>query len=244
MATYISNAPVGAIILFVAAFLYSIALIAKHVKQAALDAGMTPARAGNIQLGVFVFYVIYLVYASVLSLKGVFSISSLPPRVFTLTTIPLTVILFAFIGNTGSFKKLLRSVRLESLIALHVFRVLGAFEIILYYYHLLHPGFAFSAGLGDIITALLALPVAGWIAEGKPWSIKAARIWNILGTLDIVTVLVLAVITARRSIIAGEQGDVELTMFPFVWFPAFGPATILFLHTAVFRKLRQMKPGK
>ena len=30
----------------------------------------------------------------------------------------------------------------------------------------------------------------------------------------------------------------EMTMFPFVWFPAFAPATILFLHFAIFRKLR------
>jgi len=241
MTTYISNAPVWAIVLFMAGFLYSIAFIANSAKQAALNAGMTAAKARNIQFGIFGFYIAYLIYASLLAVKGVFSVSAVPPRVFALTTIPLTVLLFAIIGNTGLFKKLLRTVRLESLIALHIFRLIGVFEIILYYYRLLNPGFAFSAGMGDIITALLALPVAKWLSEGKPWSIKAAYAWNIFGTLDIVTLLVIAVITARKAIITGEHGDQELTMFPFVWFPAFAPATILFLHTTVFRKLIQIK---
>jgi hypothetical protein len=244
MATYISNAPVWAIVLFVAGFLYSIAFIANPARQAALNAGMTAPKARNIQFGVFGFYILYLIYASLLALKGVFSVNAVPPRVFALTTIPLTFILFAIIGNTGLFKKLLRSVRLESLIALHVFRLLGVFFIILYYYRLLHPGFAFSAGMGDIITGLLALPGAKWVAEGRPWSIKAVYVWNILGALDIVTLLVIATITTIKSVSSGEIGDPEMTMFPFVWFPAFAPATILFLHTIVFRKLIQVKKTK
>jgi hypothetical protein len=106
---------------------------------------------------------------------------------------------------------------------------------------LLPADLAFSAGMGDIITALFALPVAKMVSKGKSWSIKAVYAWNIFGILDIVTLLIIAVITARKSIISGEHGDLEMTIFPFVWFPAFAPATILFLHTAIFRKLQQIK---
>jgi hypothetical protein len=229
------------IVLFVAGFLCSIAFIANPAKQAAVNAGMTVYRARKIQLGVFGFYILYLMYASILALQGVFAINAIPPRVFAFTTIPLTIILFGIAGNTGLFKKLLRSARLESLIALHVFRLLGVFFIILYSYRLLHPGFAFSAGIVDIITALLALPVAKWVSEGKPWSQRAAYVWNILGALDIVILLVIATMTAIKSITGGEPGDLEMMMFPFVWFPAFAPATILFLHSTVFRKLIQIK---
>jgi hypothetical protein len=241
MANYISNAPVWAIVLFIVCFLYSIAFIANPAKHAAINAGMTPTKAGNIQFGIFAFYILYLIYASLLALKGVLSVNAVVPRVFTLTTIPLTVILFAIIGNTEVFKKLLRSVSLESLIALHIFRLLGVFFIILYYYRLLHPAFAFSAGMGDIITALLALPVAKWVSQGKSWSIKAAYVWNILGMLDIVTLLVIAIITVIKSVTGSEPGDPEMTVFPFAWFPAFAPATILFLHATVFRKLIQIR---
>ncbi len=239
--------PPWAIVLFIACFLYSIAFIAKPVKQAALNAGMTPANARNIQLGIFGFYILYLAYASLLALKGIFQINSIPPRVMVFTAIPLTIILFVIVGNTKLFKKLLRSITLESLIALHIFRLLGAFDILLYFYHLLPRELAFSAGMGDIITAILALPVAKMVSKGKPGSLKIAYAWNIFGIMDIITLLVIVginVINAKNGIVTGEPAIQELTLFPFVWFPAFAPATILFLHTAIFRKLRQIRPGK
>ncbi len=204
MASYISGMPIWAITLFIAGFLYSIAFIANPAKQAALDAGMTPASARNIQLGIFGFYILYLAYASILALKGVFSVNSIPPKVMVFTAIPLTIILFVI-------------------------------------YHLLPGDFAFSAGMGDIITAILALPVAKMVSKGKPGSLKIAYAWNIFGTLDIITLLVIAVINAKNPVVAGELGLQEMTIFPFVWFPAFAPATILFLHTTIFRKLQQIK---
>jgi hypothetical protein len=242
MASYISTIPLWVIVLFIASFLYAISLIANPAKQAALNAGMTPGKAKIIQFGIFGFYIIYLAYVSVLSLKGVFNVNAIPPKVMVLASLPLMIILFGFIGNTGLFKKLLRSITLESLVAIHVFRLVGVFFIILYCYHLLPAEFAFSDALGDIITALFALPVAKWVSKGKSWSIKAVYAWNIFGMLDIVNVLVTAVIIAKNALVTGANRDLtEMTIFPFVWFPAFAPATILFLHIAIFRKLQQIK---
>jgi hypothetical protein len=245
MANYISSMPLWAIVLFIASFLYSIAFIARPAKQAALNAGITPRKSRNIQIGIFVFYILYLAYVSVLSLKGVFNVNSIPPKVMVWAGLPLMIILFGFIGNTPLFKKLLRSITLESLIAIHIFRLVGVFFIILYFYHLLPANFAISAEMGDIITALLALPVARMVSKEKPRWKTAVYAWNIFGMLDIVNLLVLAVIIAKHDIATGAQGDLtEMTIFPFVWFPAFAPATILFLHTAVFRKLYQIKTSE
>lgn len=241
MTNYISHMPLWAIGLFVVSFLYSIRYIANPAKQAALNAGMTLQKANNIRLGIFGFYIFYLLYVSVVSLQGVFDVSSLPPKVMFWGGIPLLVILFGFIGNTHLFKTLLQSIKLESLVALHIFRLVGVFFILLYGYHRLPAAFAFSAGLGDIVTALLALPVASMVSKGKPGRIAAVYAWNILGILDIISLLVIAVVYARDPG-AAARGDLEeMTIFPFVWFPAFAPATILFLHTAVFRKLKQIK---
>ncbi|MDB4901953.1 MAG: hypothetical protein JWQ63_1234 [Mucilaginibacter sp.] len=242
MASYISSMPLWAIVLFIASFLYSIAFIANPAKQAALNAGITPGKSRNIQIGIFVFYILFLAYVSVLSLKGAFNVNSIPPKVMVWAGLPLMIILFGFIGNTGLFKKLLRSITLESLVAIHVFRLVGVFFIILYFYHLLPAKFAFSAELGDIITALLALPVAKMVSKEKPWWKTAVYAWNIFGMLDIVNLLVIAVIIAKNDLVTGAKGDLtEMTIFPFVWLPAFAPATILFLHTAIFRKLQQIK---
>lgn len=245
MANYISQAPLWATMLFIASFLYSILFITKPAKQAALNSGITISKSRNIQIGIFVFYLFWLIYTSVLALKGIFQINSLPPRVVVFTVIPLSIILFAYIGNTPLFKKLLRSATLESLIAIHVFRLVGVFFIILYFYHLLPAGLAFSAGLGDIITALFALPVSKWVANRKPWARAAVYAWSIFGVMDIVIILIRIGIIASRTIATGESGGIaEMTIFPFVWFPAFAPATILFMHTIIFRKLRQLKQAE
>lgn len=235
MENHISGVPLWASILFIATFIYSIFFITKPLKKAAFDAGITPQKAKQIQIGIIIFYLVYLAYVSVLSLKGVFDVNSLPPKVMVWAGMPLLLILFVFIGTTGLYKKILRAIKLESLIALHIFRLLGVFFILIYGYHLLPAKFAFSAGLGDIMTAILAVPVARMVAKEHPWRKTAVIAWNIFGIMDIIDLLVIAVIT-------GANGNLrEMTVFPFVWFPAFAPATILFLHAAVFRKMRQLK---
>ncbi len=235
MTDHISRMPLWAVVLFIATFLYSIVFITQPVRKAALGADITRRRATNIQLGILVFYMAYIAYVSLLALKGVFDVNSLPPKVMILASIPLMAILFGYIGNTRLFKTLLRSITLEALIGIHIFRLLGVFFILIYVYHLLPAKFAFSAGLGDIITAILALPVARMVIKRKTGWKTAVYAWSIFGILDIVDLLVIAVII-------GANGNLrEMTVFPFVWFPAFAPATILFLHTTVFRKLYQLE---
>ncbi len=238
MANYLSGMPLWAIVLFIASFLYSIFFIANPAKQAALNAGMSARKSRNIQIGIFGFYVLYLTYVSVLSLKGVFDVNSLPPRVMVWAGLPLMVILFLWIGNTRLFRQLLRSATLESLITIHVFRVVGGFFIILYGYRLLPSGFALEGGLGDITTALLAIPVARMVSKGSKWQMPAVFAWNVFGMLDIINLVVLAVISATNAIGTTGAGSLrEMTLFPFSWFPAFAPATILFLHVVIFRKM-------
>ncbi len=242
MANYISGMPLWAIILFVISFLYSITFIAKPARQAALNAGMPLNKAKNIQFGILGFYIIYLAYVSFLSLKGLFDGNSLLPKPMYWAGIPLMIILFGFIGNTKLFKKLLLVITLEALVMIHVFRLVGVFFIIIYFYHLLPAGFAFSAEMGDMITAILAIPVARMVSKGHPWVTTAVYAWNIFGILDILNILVLVALAAKNAAITGGSGGLdEMVKFPFVWFPAFAPATILFLHTIVFRKLQQIK---
>lgn len=127
MTNHVSDMPSWGIVLLIVSFLYSIVFITKPVRRAALHAGMTQQRAGTIQAGIFVFYLVYLAYVSVLSLKGIFDVNSMPPKVMIWAGMPLMIILFGFIGNTPLFKQLLGAITLESLIAVHLFRLLGVF---------------------------------------------------------------------------------------------------------------------
>lgn len=238
MENYISGMPLWATLLFIISFIFSLGLLARPAKQAALNSGMTLGRSRTIRNGIIAFYLLWLTYASILALKGTLYQNTLPPKVMILLTLPLLLILFAIVANTTLFKKLLRSATLQSLIGLHVFRILGVFFLLLYFYNLLDADFAISAGLGDIITAIFAIPVARAVAQKKPWSRKAVIAWNIVGTLDIINLMAIATLGAIKGAAAGQSGG-EMTIFPFVWFPAFAPATILFLHYAIFRKLQQ-----
>lgn len=242
MEKYVSNMPTWAIVLFVISFVYSISFITRAAKQAALNAGMSQEKARNIQFGVYIFYILWLAYASVLALNGAFVANTLPPRVMIYTAFPLMIFLFGFIGNTGLYKKLLRAATLESLIRIHIFRLVGIFFIIIYFYHLLPSHFAFSADMGDVLTALFSIPVANAVAQKKSWATKAVFAWNILGIMDILVLLFMATKIAIEQSTTGPNGELaEMAFFPFSWFPAFAPATILFLHLGVFKKLRQVK---
>jgi hypothetical protein len=139
MENYLSAAPTWAIVLFILSFLGSLAIIARPFRQAALNAGMTPRRSSRIRNGIITFYLLWLGYASVLALKGALFFNALPPKPLVFLTIPLLLILFAIVGNTPLFKKLLRSASLESLISMHLFRLLGAFFLLLSFYKLLDP---------------------------------------------------------------------------------------------------------
>jgi hypothetical protein len=234
MESYISQAPVWAIVLFVIGFIGSIFLIARSVQKAALHSGMEAKKSRRIFLGILLFYLLWLAYVSVLALNGVLYNAALPPRIFLFTTIPLLVILFGFVGNTALFKKLLGVMPLESMVFMHVFRILGVFFLLLSFYKLLEPGFAMAAGMGDIITAILAIPVARAVALKKPWSTPLVYAWNIFGLLDIVNLMTIAIFNAIKH--PGTGG--EMVLFPFSWFPAFAPASIPFFHYAIFRKLK------
>ncbi|OCX53727.1 hypothetical protein BEL04_05400 [Mucilaginibacter sp. PPCGB 2223] len=223
--------PVWTIVLFIPVFLYCIYYLSRPVKQAALDAGLTPQKAQNIQTGIVLFYFLYLAYASTLALLGAMDLNALPPRAMLYAGIPLAIFLFAFVGSRKLYKKLLQAISLEALVRLHIFRLAGAFFILMYAYHTLPARFAFFAGLGDMITAVFAFPVARMVrTQQHGWKI-ALRVWNLFGIMDIVDLLTVAVLT-------GADGNLrEMAVFPYVWFPAFAPATILFLHAAVYRKL-------
>lgn len=226
--------PLWAILVFIAGFLFSIIYISWPVKQVAINAGISSKAAANIRLGIISFYLLYLLYASLLALYGVLDVNALPPRAILYAGVPLALILFGLIGNTQIFKKLLTAISLQSLISLHIFRILGVFFLILYGFHLLPAAFALFAGMGDMITAIAAIPVARMVArQTKGWR-AAVIVWNVFGILDIVDLLIAAAVTAKNGNLR------EVAIFPFVWFPAFAPATILFLHVTVFRKLKQL----
>ena len=231
--------PVWVSILFILTFPIVIFLIANTAKKAARQASLPEAKSTQIWWATVGFYLAYLSYTTLLSALGFFDKLTLPPRIFLFTTIPLLLFYVGFIYRTKLFRTLLEHASLESLIRIHTFRFVGLFFLINLWYDALPERFALIAGIGDIVTAALAIWVARQVEHRKPGSYRAVLIWNSIGLWDIMSVIVSGMLTANQAI-AGNAEALRLNYIatnPFCWIPALAPATIIFLHIGIFKKL-------
>jgi len=172
------------------------------------------------------------------SLTGFFAVNVIPPRIILLTAVPLFLFYLLYVQRTDWFKTAFANIKLEQLVFIHLFRFVGVFFLLVYFYDALPKEFAFIGGFGDIISALLVIPVVAALRKGWTYAKQLTLLWNIIGLIDIISVIVTATIITQQAIESGLAGAQQFGAFPFSWIPAFAPATIIFLHLLVFRKLR------
>jgi hypothetical protein len=192
----------------------------------------------SVFYSVIAFFVFYLAYITFASFNGWFSQVSLPPKVLLLTTFPFAILLFGLVSNSKIYKTILENALIENLIRLHIFRVIGIFFVLLAFHDALPKTFALIAGLGDIITAISSIFVVRAIQKKEKYAKKLTYLWNIFGTIDILFTAIVANVLTKISIDTGSMGVDTLAVFPFCIIPAFAPPTILFLHYAIFQKLK------
>jgi hypothetical protein len=184
------------------------------------------------------FFLLYLIYISLASNIGLFNQVMFPPKVLLLTTFPFAFLLFGLLINTKIYKTILSNASLQSLVRLHIFRVVGVFFVLLALHDALPKPFALIAGIGDILTAISSIFVANAVQNKKSYSKKLTYFWNIFGTVDILFTAIAANVLTKISIDSGSMGVDTLAMFPFCIIPAFAPPAIIFLHWSIFKKLK------
>mgnify|MGYP001797680304 CR=1 FL=1 len=241
MELLVTNVPFWVSLLFIFSFIYPIYLIAKVAKDAYLKAGKSQSEAQQISRNIYFFYTAYLLFIATLSLMGIFAKNTLPPRILLIGALPLLLFYFLYVKRAVWFKTIIENAPLSDLVKIHLFRFVGIFFFINYYYGTLPKQFAFTGGGGDILTAILAIWVMYTLNQKKKYAISLTWIWNIIGLLDILSVLLTAIIITREAVATGGEGVAQFGTFPFSWIPAFAPATILFLHILIFGRLRQRK---
>ena len=218
-------------ILFLLAFTIPVYMVSRLAKKAQVKNGI------KIVLG---FYLVYLTVVAIASLTGFYTTVMLPPKIVVTTTLPFAVFL-VFIFNTKTCKQANEVLKLEDLVGIHIFRLIGSIFLILLFHELLPPVFALLAGIGDIITALTSILVANAIKNKKTYARRLTYIWNTFGLIDILATAILAIVFTKISIDTGSLGVDILAEFPFCFVPAFAPPTIIFLHLLVYRKLSSQK---
>lgn len=212
--------------------------IARAIKKGGQNASLEANKVSQLFYGSIVFFSLFFAYTALLSFLGVFQINTFPPRVILFTMLPLLIFYFFFLFRTKIYWTILAQIPLSTLVRLHAFRLVGIFFIIFWSYDALPTYFAFAAGIGDIFAAITAILVARLIDNKIKNYKKITLVWNIVGFWDIVHVIAAALYITKQSIETGTIGVQEMTKFPFCLIPAFAPATIIFLHISIFKKLK------
>ncbi len=86
----------------------------------------------------------------------------------------------------------------------------------------------------DIIAGITAPVVAFFCFTRKVWSIKVALVWNILGLVLLLNIIINALLSAPLPFqqFAFDRPNIGLMYFPFIWLPAFVAPVVLFSHIA------------
>lgn len=162
------------------------------------------------------------------------------PGLGAAVAIPLGVICLLAFG-TAEGRRRIEDAPLFPMVFVHALRVLGVSFVLLYAAHRLPAPFAPTAGWGDIAIGLAALPICYAMARGAERLKAPLLLWNVLGMADLVAALALGALSAPGPIrmLWGAPGSAIMTTLPWILIPCFLVPSYLFLHVAVFSKLRK-----
>lgn len=122
---------------------------------------------------------------------------------------------------------------LRVLVLLHVTRFVGIYLLVLHQQGELPRAFAVPGGLGAIVVATLALPLAlAPLADATRQ--RAIVIWNVVGTVE----LVLMLFSLVRLALAAPADLFALTRLPLSLLPTFLFPFLLATHVIVFLRTR------
>ena len=204
-------------------------------------AELTPDQRRNFWLAVMIPFTLWLALIWGSAINGVFRGDAAP---FPL--LPFAIFLPIIIGApilllSKRIGEALDAMPANWLIGLQVYRVLGSAFLIGWARGLIPGIFALPAGFGDVITGLLALPVAISLAAGTLGGRRAAVAWNVFGVLDlaIAVSIGMAVSPGPLQLIVPSIPNTTVGAYPNVMIPAFAVPSSILLHTLSLRQLRR-----
>jgi hypothetical protein len=171
------------------------------------------------------FVLVWLCLAVAVSRYGLLTVSVPAPQLF----LAGMTALFGFVAwRVPAIHEPLWNCDIRVLILVHVSRFVGLWFLELYNEGRLPYDFAVKGGIGDIVTATLALVVL--IIPQQLWfRRRAIQIWNVIGLIDMLFV----VATAMRLNIQQPGSLNELRHLPLSLLPTFLVPIILVTHVVI-----------
>jgi hypothetical protein len=156
-----------------------------------------------------------------------------------LVLLPLIVLpLVTFLSKRR--RERIQHVAMVPLIAVQALRVLGVLFVLLFAAHRLPAPFAPLAGYGDIVTGLLAIPLAWAVASRATQPRVTLWLWSALGMGDLIDAIALGTLSAPSPFQVFHQAPSSAIMptLPWVLIPGFLVPCFFFLHIVVLVKMR------
>ena len=208
---------------------------------AARQASSHPA-LGRLSWAVPIALVLWFALAVGLSWSGVFFgvANRFPTIQFGLLT---PIVLAWWLLATKRGRSLTSAIPPAWVIGVQLYRVLGAVFLVLYSVHQLPGAFAWPAGVGDVITGVLA-PIVALRYARRPEENQALAVrWNVFGLADLVVAVGTAFLTSPSplQLLALDAPNRLISAFPLALVPLYLVPIAIVLH---FVSLRQVKAAQ
>ena len=153
------------------------------------------------------------------------------------------LLMWVALMRVPSLRERLDRAPLAVLVGVHVVRVLGFSFLVLQANGRLPAPFAPSAGWGDIVAGIAAVPVA-WMVhrQANGWR-RALLAWNVFGTADLIAAISLGVLSSPGPLrqIFAEPGTGLMTLLPWLLIPGFLVPLLFTTHLAIFYRLAKSR---
>jgi hypothetical protein len=232
MMEVVNSIPVSVSILFVMTLVLTLFLLYRVL----LDSSLKKKQADRVLLGLAAWIAIQMALS--FNLFYATSPELNPPKFPLLVGPPLLLILLLSISNWSS--DFMRSLSLQRLTAISVVRI--PVEIVLYLlasYQVIPEIMTFEGANFDILAGISAVFILAFAFKDTKVSRTMLLGWNILSLLLLITIIVIAVLSAPFSFqqISFSRPNWGVLFFPYALLPGFIVPVVLFSHIASLRKL-------
>lgn len=161
------------------------------------------------------------------------------PLIGVMFVIPLIAVSLAAVWSPAVRAALL-GLPMPLLIGLNAARVFGILFVLLAVAGRLGGPFPYSAGWGDVITGMLAVPLA-WLATRTATSDWLIGAWNAFGALDLILAVFFGMTSASGSalqLFEAGVGSAAMQHLPWALVPTVLVPFFLITHAIIFAQLR------
>ena len=222
------------------------ALIAVGLWLGLESTDLTPGERRTTWLAVMIPDTLWFAVVWSAAINGAFRTNASP-----LPMLPLAIFVPVMIGApllllSKRVGRVLDAMPASWLVALQLYRIFGSWALAAWLHGSLPGVFALPAGIGDVLTGLLAVPVAIAVASGAEQGRKEAIVWNVFGLADFAVAITLGMITSPGpfQLIVPDVPSIGAGAYPDVLTPAFVVPGSILLHALSLRQLMRRRAGR